>query len=204
MTYDAVIIGAGHNGLVTACYLARAGMKVCVVEKNDWVGGAAVSRSLFPGFTYSNCSNVSSLVRPEIMRDLELPKTGLQILPYEGGAVFQQGGGYLGMFRDHDANRCEFARHSPRDAKSYDRYSRDILRHCRFIRPLLMRTPPDPSSFRPRDLSELAFLGRKMFQMSEVQIYEMIRVWTMSSSDYLDEYRENVCATSKFADRRAS
>ncbi len=191
MTYDAVIIGAGHNGLVTACYLARAGMKVCVVEKNDWVGGAAVSHSLYPGFTYSNCSYVSSLFRPEIMRDLELPKHGLQILPYEGGAVFQQGGGYLGMFRDHDANRREFARHSPRDAENYDRYSRDIMRHCRFIRPLLMRTPPDPSSFRPRDLSELVFLGRKMFEMSERQIYEMIRFWTMSISDYLDEYFES-------------
>ena len=140
-TYDAIIIGAGHNGLVTACYLAKAGLKVVVVEKNDWIGGAAVSRSLYPGFTYSNCSYVSSLLRPEIMRDLELPKHGLQILPYEGGAVLQQDGGYLAMYRDHDANRREFARHSKRDAEAYDRYSRDILRHCRFIRPLLMRTP---------------------------------------------------------------
>ena len=153
MIYDAVIIGAGHNGLVTACYLARAGMKVCVVEKNDWIGGAAVSRELFPGFTYSNCSYVSSLFRPEIMRDLELPKYGLQILPYEGGAVFTEDGGYLGMFRDHDANRREFARHSPHDAEAYDRYSRDIMRFCRFIRPMLMRTPPDPSSFKPRDIA---------------------------------------------------
>ena len=191
MTYDAVIIGAGHNGLVTACYLAKAGLKVCVVEKNDWIGGAAVSRQLYPGFTYSNCSYVSSLFRPEIMRDLELPKHGLQILPYEGGAVLMEGGDYLGMFRDHDANRREFARHSKRDAEAYDRYSRDILRHCRFIRPLLMRTPPDPSSFRPRDLSELAFLGRKLFDLSEAQICDMIRFWTMSISDYLDEYFEH-------------
>ncbi|NUB46241.1 NAD(P)/FAD-dependent oxidoreductase [Fertoebacter nigrum] len=191
MIYDAVIIGAGHNGLVTGAYLARAGMKVCIVEKNDWIGGAAVSRELYPGFTYSNCSYVSSLFRPEIMRDLELPKHGLQILPYEGGAVLTRDGGYLAMFRDHDANRREFARHSPRDAEAYDRYSRDILRHCRFIRPLLMRTPPDPSSFRPRDLSELAFLGRQMFDLSETRIYEMIRFWTMSISDYLDEYFEN-------------
>jgi len=191
MIYDAVIIGAGHNGLVTGAYLARAGMKVCIVEKNDWIGGAAVSRELYPGFTYSNCSYVSSLFRPEIMRDLELPRHGLQILPYEGGAVLTRDGGFLAMFRDHDANRREFARHSARDAEAYDRYSRDILRHCRFIRPLLMRTPPDPSSFRPRDLSELAFLGRKMFDLSETQIYEMIRFWTMSISDYLDEYFEN-------------
>jgi phytoene dehydrogenase-like protein len=191
MIYDAVIIGAGHNGLVTAAYLAKAGLKVCVVEKNDWIGGAAVSRELYPGFMYSNCSYVCSLFRPEIMRDLELPKHGLQILPYEGGAVFMEGGDYLGMFRDHDANRREFARHSKRDAEAYDRYSRDILRHCRFIRPLLMRTPPDPSSFRPRDLSELAFLGKKMFELSEAQICDMIRFWTMSISDYLDEYFEH-------------
>jgi phytoene dehydrogenase-like protein len=191
MTYDAVIVGAGHNGLVAACYLARAGLTVCVVEKNTWVGGAAVSRELYPGFTYSNCSYVSSLFRPEIMRDLDLPKHGLQILPYEGGAMFTEGGGYLGMFRDHDANRREFARHSKRDAEAYDRYSRDVLRHCRFIRPLLMRTPPDPSSFRPRDLAELAWLGKQMFGLSEAAMYDMIRFWTMSISDFLDGYFEN-------------
>ena len=191
MIYDAVIIGAGHNGLVAAAYLARAGMTVCVVEKNDWIGGAAVSRELHPGFTYSNCSYVSSLFRPEIMRDLELPKHGLQVLPYEGGAVLTQAGGYLGMFRDHDANRRELARHSPRDAEAYDRYARDVLRHCRFIRPMLMRTPPDPASFRPRDLAELAWLGKQMFGLSEVRMYDMIRFWTMSISDFLDEYFEN-------------
>jgi phytoene dehydrogenase-like protein len=191
MIYDALILGAGHNGLVTACYLARAGLKVCVVEKNDWVGGAAVSRELTPGFTYSNCSYVSSLFRPEIMRDLELPRFGLQILPYEGGAVFMENGDTLGMFRDHDANRREFARHSPRDAEAYDIYARDVLRHCRFIRPMLLRTPPDPARFRLRDLAEMAWLGKQLTGQSERQIAEMIRFWTMSISDYLDHYFEN-------------
>ncbi len=191
MSWDAVIVGAGHNGLVTAAYLARAGMTVCVVERNDWVGGAAVSRELYPGFTYSNCSYVCSLFRPEIMRDLELPRHGLQVLPYEGGAVLKEDGGYLAMFRDHDANRREFARHSPRDAEAYDRYARDVLRHCRFIRPLLMRTPPDPVSLRPRDLGELAWLGRRVLEMSEAQIAEMVRFWTMSIADFLDEYFES-------------
>jgi phytoene dehydrogenase-like protein len=191
MTHDALIIGAGHNGLVTACYLARAGLKVLVVETNDWIGGAAVSRELFPGFTYSNCSYVSSLFRPEIMRDLELPKHGLQILPYEGGALFTETGGYLGMFRDHEANRREFARHSKRDAEAYDRYARDILRNCRLIRPMLMRRPPDLASFRPRDLMELAWLGRQITGQSEAQIYDMMRFWTMSIADFLDAYFEN-------------
>ncbi|HVK27923.1 MAG TPA: FAD-dependent oxidoreductase, partial [Nocardioides sp.] len=168
-TTDVIVIGAGHNGLVAACYLARAGLKTLVVEKNDWVGGAAVSRSLYPGFTYSNCSYVSSLFRPEIMRDLELPKHGLQILPYEGGAVLTRDGGYLATYRDDEANRRELARHSKRDAEAYDRYSRDVMRACRFIRPLLLRTPPDPTSLRPRDLGELAFLGRHLSRLSETE-----------------------------------
>ncbi|MFO1032951.1 MAG: NAD(P)/FAD-dependent oxidoreductase [Hyphomicrobiales bacterium] len=189
--HDAIVVGGGHNGLVAACYLAKAGLKTLVVEKNDWVGGAAVSRSLYPGFTYSNCSYVASLLRPEIMRELELPRHGLQILPYEGGCVFTQDGDYLAMYRDHEANRREFARFSKRDAESYDRYSRDVLKHCRFIRPLLLRTPPDPTSFKPRDLQELAFLGKQLFGLPEHEIYDMIRFWTMSISDFLDEYFEN-------------
>ena len=188
--YDALVVGAGHNGLVAACYLARAGLKTLVVEKNDWVGGAAVSRSLYPGFTYSNCSYVSSLLRPEIMRDLELPRHGLQILPYEGGAVLTRDGGYLATYRDDEANRRELARHSKRDAEAYDRYSRDVMRACRFIRPLLLRTPPDPTSLRPRDLGELAFLGRHLSRLSETETLDLIRFWTMSISDFLDEYFE--------------
>ena len=105
--------------------------------------------------------------------------------------MFTESGGYLGMHRDHDANRREFARHSPRDAEAYDRYARDVLRHCRFIRPMLMRTPPDPSSFRPRDLAELAWLGKQMFGLSETAMYDMIRFWMMSISDLLEEYFEN-------------
>ena len=99
-------------------------------------------------------------------------------------------GGYLATYRDHDANRREFARHSKRDAEAYDRYSRDVLRACRFIRPLLLRTPPDPTSLRPRDLGELAFLGRHVAALTETEILEMIRFWTMSISDFLDEYFE--------------
>ena len=83
--FDVIVIGSGHNGLVNACYLQKAGLNVLVLEKNDWIGGAAVSRELHPGILYSNCSYVCSLFRPEIMRDLELPKHGLQIVAIEGG-----------------------------------------------------------------------------------------------------------------------
>lgn len=189
-TWDAVIIGAGHNGLVNACYLQRAGLDVLVVEKNDWIGGAAVSRELAPGFLYSNCSYVCSLFRPEIMRDLELPRFGLQVIPYEGGVVFTEDGDYLAAYRDHHAHRREFARFSPRDAEAYERYARDVTRQCRFIQPLLMRTAPDPTSFRPRDVGELVHLARKFAELSPREAELMVRFWTMSISDFLDEYFE--------------
>jgi phytoene dehydrogenase-like protein len=189
-TYDAIVIGAGHNGLVNACYLQRAGLDVLVVEKNGWVGGAATSRELTPGWLYSNCSYVCSLFRPEIMRDLELPRFGLQVIPYEGGAVFTEDGDYLASYRDHDAHRREFARWSARDAEAYERYARDVTRQCRFIQPLLMRTAPDPTSLKPRDLGELLYLGRKFGGLTPAEMAQTLRFWTMSISDFLDEYFE--------------
>ena len=100
--YDAIVIGAGHNGLTNAAYLAKAGLDVLVVEKNDYIGGAAVSRELYPDWKYSNCSYVCSLLRPEIMRDLQLPRHGLQVVPYGGGVTFMQNGDYYGNHADHE------------------------------------------------------------------------------------------------------
>src|SRR5580698_7646785 len=190
--YDAVVLGAGHNGLIAACYMARAGLSVLVLERNPYIGGAAVSRQLYQDFTYSNCSYVCSLLRPEIMRTLELPRHGLQIIPYDGGCTMMRGGGHLALYyENHDALRREIARHSPRDAEAYDRFARDMLRQCRFIKPLLMRTPPDPTSFRPRDLMELVYLGQRFHRMGETRMYETLRFWTMSCADLLDEYFES-------------
>ena len=160
-SYDAIVAGAGHNGLTTACYLAKAGLRTLVVEKNDWIGGAAVSRSLHEGWTYSNCSYVCSLLRREIVRDLELPRFGLQVIPYEGGASFDRKGDYFAYMSDHDALRREMARHNPRDVDAYERFSQTVIRQCRFIRPFLLRNAPDPTSMKPRDISELLFLVKQ-------------------------------------------
>ena len=196
---DVIVIGAGHNGLVAACYLARAGLDVLVVERNGYVGGAAVSRRLYQDFTYSNCSYVCSLLRPEIMRELELPRFGLQIIPYEGGCTMMQGGGHLAYYNDRDALRREIGRHSRRDAEAYDRFSRDVMRQCKFIQPLLRRMPPDPTSFKPRDIMELVHLGRHFHRLGEARMYDTIRFWTMSCADFLDEYFESEVVKAHFA-----
>ena len=189
--FDVIVIGSGHNGLVNACYLQKAGLNVLVLEKNDWIGGAAVSRELHPGILYSNCSYVCSLFRPEIMRDLELPKHGLQIVAIEGGTVFTRDGDYLASYRNYHAKKRELERFSVKDSEAYSRYSRDILKQCRFIQPLLMRTAPDPASFKFRDLSELLYLLRKVNDLTASELADTVRFWTMSISDFLDEYFEN-------------
>ncbi len=189
--YDAIVIGAGHNGLTNAAFLAKAGLKVLVLEKNPYVGGASVSRELYPNWIYSTCSYVCSLLRPEIYRGLDLARHGLQVVPYGGSVTLTRSGDFLGSYVDPDVARRELARHSPRDANAACRYHTDIMRQCRIIRSMLLRTPPDPTSFRLRDLRELWRLGMEYRRLGEETIYDTIRFNSMSISDYLDEYFEH-------------
>ena len=189
--YDAIVIGAGHNGLTNAAFLAKAGLKVLLLERNSYIGGATVSRELYPGFKYSNCSYVCSLLRPEIYRDLNLAKYGLQIVPYGGSVTMCENGDIFGNYTDADVARREMARHSERDAVAAVRFERDIMRQCKFIRPFLLRTPPDPTSFKPRDLMELLYFAKQYYKLGEEVIYDTIRFYTMSISEFLDEYFES-------------
>ncbi|MBS0374283.1 MAG: NAD(P)/FAD-dependent oxidoreductase [Proteobacteria bacterium] len=197
--YDAIVVGAGHNGLTSAAFLARAGLRVLVLERNPYIGGATVSRELHPGWIYSNCSYVCSLLRPEIYRSLDLGRHGLQIVPYGGGVTFTRDGDVLGGYVDKEVKRREIARYSARDADAYLRYGRDVMRQCRLVRSLLMRTPPDPTSWRPRDLAELLHVAREFGKLGEAGIYDTIRFYTMSIADYLGEYFESDVVKANFA-----
>jgi phytoene dehydrogenase-like protein len=189
-TYDAIVLGAGHNGLTTAAFLAKAGLDVVCVEKNDYIGGASVSRNLYKDWMYSSCSYVCSLLRPEIYRSLELHKHGLQVTPYGSSTTIMENGDYYGSYHDHEVAHREMARFSQHDADSYDRYATDTMRQCRLIRDFLLTTPPDPTSFKPKDIKELVNIGSKFLDMGEERMYETIRFWTMSVAEYLDEYFE--------------
>jgi phytoene dehydrogenase-like protein len=189
--YDAIIIGAGHNGLTNAAYLAKAGLDVLVVEKNDYIGGAAVTREMHDGWFYSSCSYVCSMMRQAIHRDLDLSRHGLLLVPYLGTVNFGDQGQTLIDYHDEGAAYNELRRHSPHDADAMARFQADLGRYAQLIRKTLLRTPPDPTSFKPRDIKELLFLAKEFWSLGEKELYEYVRFFTMSAAEFLEDYFEN-------------
>ena len=187
---DVIVIGGGHNGLTCAAYLARAGKRVLVLERRVRIGGAAVSEQVFPGYTYSVFSYVVSLLRPEIIRDLELPRHGLHILPLESTLTPLPNGDYLAQWGDPDQNYRELARHSARDAEAYGEFGRLMHEMARAVKPLLAMIPPDPASWAPRDLAGLARLAAHVRGLGAVKFHALTKLLTMSAADYLDEWFE--------------
>ena len=188
--YDAIIIGGGHNGLTAAAYLAKAGKKVLVLERRHVFGGAAVTEEIYPGFKYCVCSYVVSLLRPEVIRDLELPKYDLEIVPLDSTFTPMPDGNYLFRCGDHARTRREIARHSLTDAEAYEQYGQLMVQMAMAVKPLLGMIPPEPATWNPKDLFGLAKLGNHMRGLGEKLLYELTKLMTMSSADFLAEWFE--------------
>ncbi|HEX9792481.1 MAG TPA: NAD(P)/FAD-dependent oxidoreductase [Planctomycetota bacterium] len=189
-TWDAIVIGGGHNGLVCAAYLAKAGRKVLVLEKRPLVGGAAVSEELHPGFTYSVCSYVVSLLRPWIIRELDLARHGLEILPLDCTFNPFPDGRSLARWGDAARTRREVAQFSARDAEMLPQFGRQMVEISRFVKPIIDAPAADPLSRNPADLFGAAAFGRRFVGLGPDMLARKIKMLTMSAVDFLHEWFE--------------
>ncbi len=189
--YDIIVIGGGHNGLVNAAYLAKAGKKVLVLEQRHLVGGATVTEELYPGFNYSVMSYVVSLLRPEVIRELKLAEHGLRILPLESTLSPLPGGEYLYRDGDHYQTLRNIARFSPRDAEAYEDYSRQMFFMAKAVKYLLGIVPPDPLANRFRDLSGLLKLAQHVMGLSRQDFFLLSKLMTMSAADFVERWFES-------------
>ena len=191
-TYDAVVVGGGHNGLVTAAYLARAGRSVLVVERRPVLGGACVTEEIWPGYKVSTAAYLCSLLQERIIRELELERFGYRILPKDP-AFFTPfpDGRHLIMWADQKKTCEEIAKFSKRDAARYPEYEDFLERLARFVEPLLLTPPPDLMRKRPRDLWEAARLAWKMLKLPEREVVGHLKILTQSVADFLEPWFES-------------
>ncbi len=189
--YDAIVIGGGHNGLTAAAYLQMAGIQTLVLERRHIVGGACVTEEVFPGYKVSTTSYVCSLLRPEIIRDLELKKYGYEILERNPSSFSPfPGNRYLMFWRDKKKTCEEIAKFSKKDAVAYPLFEKKVEELSQFVQPLLTMVPPDPTSSAPRDILGSLKLLCKVKGLG-TDIYEQMRMFSMSVADYLSLWFES-------------
>jgi phytoene dehydrogenase-like protein len=188
LRYDAVVVGGGHNGLVCAAYLARAGLKTVVLERRHLVGGAAVTEEVWPGYKVSTASYVVSLLSARIVRELDLPKHGYHVYPLDPAyfAPFEDGSGFL-LWDDPELAAQEIGKINAHDGRAYLEYNRQLAELAELVHPLLYKRPPDPGVRSFADVLETLSLGRYAFG-NRKSISRLVDLMTMSCADFLDRF----------------
>ena len=190
-SYDAIVVGGGHNGLVCAAYLAKAGKKTLVLEGYDTLGGATLSKEFFPGFTFSAYSYVVSLFRPHIIRELNLTRHGYEILPLDCTFSPFPDGDSLARWADPGKSRKEVARFSPKDADTLPFFGMAMSKITKLVKAVIDDKAPDPTSLAPGDLAQLAKMAR-LFHLQDADVkYVALKLLTMSAADFLDMWFES-------------
>ncbi len=189
-SYDAIVIGGGHNGLTCAAYLAKAGRKVLVLEQRYLVGGAAVTEEKFPGFKFTVYSYVVSLLRPEVIRELELAKHGLQIVPLDAVWVPMENGDELALYSDPASLREEIKRHSKRDAEMLPKYNKMMYQIVGAVKPILGYVPPNPAKPGLRGVRTLSDFLKHLQSLDKKTFEQFSKIMTMSADDFLSEWIE--------------
>lgn len=188
--YDAVIVGGGHNGLVCGAYLAKAGVKVLVLERREMTGGAAVTEELWPGYKVSTASYYMGLLQPKVILDLELQKYGFEVCTADPIVYTLDGGRYFTAWGDPDKFQAEIARLSNRDAEAWPAFNAHMQKVGAFMKQLVFEIPVDPGSGKMEDLKRLAgFVWR--FRKVGPQFYDIYNLLTLSAYDYLSRWFEN-------------
>jgi phytoene dehydrogenase-like protein len=192
MSYDAVVIGGGHNGLVTAGYLAKAGLKVGVFEKRHVVGGCAVTEELWPGFKISRLSYVNSLFKPEIINDLNLKNFGFEMLPRNPSSFtpYPDGRSLL-LGPDQASNIREISKFSKKDAENYPKYEEALNELSQILEPVMTMTPFNPSKISFAEVAEYFKFGMKNRKTLRKQWPELLRFLAGSATDMLNEWFES-------------
>lgn len=188
--YDAIIIGAGHNGLVCGAYLAKAGLKVVNLERRSLQGGACVSEETWPGYKVSTGAYLMSLMQPKIILDLELQKYGLEVLAHSPTFVPFEDGRSIVFWPDLDKTCGEFAKFSKRDAEAYPKFRLNLEKLMPFVRDIIWETPVDPSNLSAKGILKTGRFAWKYKKHAGV-IHELYDILTMSAFDYLSRWFES-------------
>lgn len=189
-TYDTIVIGAGHNGLTTAAYLAKAGQRVLVLERRPLIGGATVTEEPYPGFKFSVFSYLVSLLRPEVIHELNLPTHGLVILPLESTLNPLPNGDYLYRDGDHYRTLRDIARHSPRDAEAYTEFKHAMYDMAQAMHPLMRMIPPDVVVSSLEEYQSLSAWNQHFHALPEHQRDMLFQMFEMSADEFLSQWFE--------------